>query len=335
MDFLSFAQTLEAQAYLYDFFQVVRRLECHHTSKPRVGEAAGLSGETVRFSQEPSVAFAPSTLSSFRAGAGETSSELSVLFFGLFGPNGPLPLHLTEYARDRLRHYDDPTFAAFCDLFHHRLLSLFYKSWAVSRATVSFDRPDDDRFSLYVGALFGLGLETVQDRDDFDDRSKRHFAGLLGCPSRHAEGLAGIVEEFFEVPTRIEEFVGERVELMEDSLCRLGGPPETCTLGVNAFVGSQVWDSQHKFRVVVGPLHRETFLRFLPGEPTLAQLEAVIRNYIGEELAWDLRLILCGDEVPQACLGETSRLGMSSWSGPLEGEASAELIIEPSHLGHF
>jgi hypothetical protein len=30
--------------------------------------------------------------------------KLFVNFFGLMGPNGPLPIHLTEYARERLQH---------------------------------------------------------------------------------------------------------------------------------------------------------------------------------------------------------------------------------------
>ena len=45
--------------------------------------------------------------------------------FGLLGPNGPLPLHLTEYVRERLRHHADPTFARFLDLFHHRFALFF------------------------------------------------------------------------------------------------------------------------------------------------------------------------------------------------------------------
>jgi type VI secretion system protein ImpH len=64
-----------------------------------------------------------------------------------------LPLHLTEYARDRARNADDPTLARFLDIFHHRTLSLFYRAWANSRPTLSFDRPQADRFAAFLGAL--------------------------------------------------------------------------------------------------------------------------------------------------------------------------------------
>jgi type VI secretion system protein ImpH len=32
---------------------------------------------------------------------------VSILSFGLFGPNGPLPVHMTEYARERIHHHQD------------------------------------------------------------------------------------------------------------------------------------------------------------------------------------------------------------------------------------
>ena len=54
--------------------------------------------------------------------------EVSILSFGLFGPNGPLPVHMTEYARERIYHHQDTSLSAFADLFHHRLALLFYRA---------------------------------------------------------------------------------------------------------------------------------------------------------------------------------------------------------------
>jgi type VI secretion system protein ImpH len=55
----------------------------------------------VRLTQEPSMAFAPATLAAFDPGGDESHPPHFEYFLGLFGPQGPLPLHLTEYARDR------------------------------------------------------------------------------------------------------------------------------------------------------------------------------------------------------------------------------------------
>ncbi len=61
--------------------------------------------------------------------------------FGLFGPNGALPLHLTELAYERRRQLDDHTIVDFLNVFQHRLISLFYRAWADSEPAVSLDRP--------------------------------------------------------------------------------------------------------------------------------------------------------------------------------------------------
>ena len=53
-----------------------------------------------------------------------------------------------EYARQRLLHHGDATFARFADMFHHRMVSLFYRAWAQAKPCVQHDRPQQDRFSL-------------------------------------------------------------------------------------------------------------------------------------------------------------------------------------------
>ena len=45
----------------------------------------------------------------------------------------------------------------------------------------------------------------------------------------------------------------------------------------------------------------------------LAQLSAMVRNFVGYELDWDLQLVVDRAEVPSAALGGGARLGWSSW----------------------
>ena len=125
---LNLARELEEKPYEFDFFHALRRLECAHPEKPRIGLSRRPADDPVRLAQEPSLAFAPSTLHSYEPGRNGGAARLSVLFFGLFGPNGPLPLHLTDYTHDRVRNADDLTFARFADVFHHRL-STGWSGW--------------------------------------------------------------------------------------------------------------------------------------------------------------------------------------------------------------
>jgi type VI secretion system protein ImpH len=324
---LDLERALRQVPFSFGFYQALRMLECAHPDQPRLGESLRPSEDQVRLAQEPSMSFAPSTLAAFEPYKDGFPPRLAVFFLGLFGPNGPLPLHLTEYARNRLRHHDDPTFSRFADLFHHRMLSLFYRAWANAQPTVSFDRPEADRFAVYVGALFGLGMPSLRDRDAMPDLAKLHYAGRLAYHTKSADGLLAIIKDFFQVRAGIEQFVGEWLRLPHCHRCRLGETPATGTLGRTVTVGEYVFECQHKFRIRFGPIGLKAYERMLPGGTSLYRLVAVVRNYIGDELAWDVNLVLKKDEVPVIELGQYGRLGWTTWLGTRTSDRDADDLI--------
>jgi type VI secretion system protein ImpH len=310
----------------FDFFQVLRRLECAHRDRPRLGEAARPAEEPIRLGQEASLTFAPASLAGLRPGKNGAPPWLLVHFLGLLGPNGALPLHLTEYARDRLRNSDDPTMVRFLDLFNHRMLLFFYRAWANGEPTVNRDRPESDPFGGYIGSLAGLAARTLQNRDDFPDAAKLYYAGLLGSQSKHPGGLASIIGDFFAMPSRIEEFVGGWLELPIDGRWALGR--RTRLLGMATTLGAHAWSCQQKFRVVLGPLNRDQFRRMLPGGESLKRLVSVVRNYIGDELRWDVRLYL-EERVEEPLHLGRSYLSWTSWLGRAAPARREDLILDP------
>jgi type VI secretion system protein ImpH len=322
---------LAERPWAFGFYQAMRLLEAQHRSRPRFGRSARAAQDAIRLAQEPSVEFAPATLAAWEAAAEGRPARLLVHFFGLFGPDGPLPLHLTEYARDRRRNHRDASFQRFADLFHHRALSLFWRAWADSRPTISFDRPEQDRFATYVGALIGLGSEALRDRDAMPDLTKLHFAGHLANQTRHAEGLASILSAFFAVPVRVECFVGTWLTLQESDRTRLAGTPETASLGRTALLGGRVWSRTQKFRAVFGPLSLADYLRLLPGGSSLHKLIPIVRNYAGDVLVWDVNLVLRAEEVPPLRLGQQGRLGWTTWLMPRrQATDAADLFLDAS-----
>jgi len=255
---------LQQQPYKFGFYQVLRRFECLYPQKPKIGTSLRPVNDVLRLVQEPTMAFSPATLNSFKIAKKGLDKEsqpakLAVNFFGMFGPNGPLPLHLTEYARDRLRNADDPTFSEFLNIFHHRMLSLFYRSWASAQPTVNFDRPKEDRFSTYTGALFGLGMPSLRDRDEIPDRVKLQ-----------------------------------------------------------------------KFRLILGPLNIDEYERFLPGRESGKRLRAMVRNYVGDSMNWDVNLVLKKEKVIPIKLGENDLLGWNTWLGDrVRNDDANDLLLEP------
>ena len=324
---LELAQALERAPYKYNFFQLLRMVDALHPKLPRMGCAARPADEALRLGQEPSLSFAPSMLAKFKPASDGRRDYLAGYFFGLFGPNGPLPLHLTEYVSDREKTKHDPTFRRFADIFHHRMMALFYRAWAECEPTVQSDRPAEDRFATYVGSTFGIGMAALQERDVLPDSAKLHLAGRLSMQTRPVEGLQAILEELFQVPMQVEQYIGEWMTLPAESHLRLGVSPDSGNLGRTATLGGSVRGGQHKFRICCGPLDLGDFQSFLPGGTSLQKLAATVRNYVGDELDWEVRLLCKGPEVPTTRLGITGQLGWTSWVGQRDGSLDAGDVI--------
>lgn len=351
-DAVAFLEALSEAPFRFDFYQTLRRLECLYDEHPRWGEAKRPEQERVRFGQDPDLSFAPAALDACEVVEGRLP-RLSVRLFGLLGPNGPLPLHLTEYTRERWLNAGDPTLVRFLDAFQHRFIEFFYRAWAQAQPHVNRDRPNDDRFARYVGAFFGTTPGAFHHRDRVPDAAKLFHVGSLIRQVRNADGLAAILGDYFQVAVRIESFVGHWMQLGPGERTHLGR--EGAALGAGAVAGARVWDRQHKFRVHLGPLTLEQYRRFLP-EPkverlggfghvdgssddvgsssedgegaivsarsvrygdrcALSQLVDWIRMYLSFELEWDVCLWLATPEVPPLRLGARAQLGWTSWLG--------------------
>ncbi|MGQ0565415.1 MAG: type VI secretion system baseplate subunit TssG [Gemmobacter sp.] len=314
-----YAQLLDSPQ-THHIFMALRIIEAQFADRPRLGESKRPREDAVRLTQEAELAFPTSTIESFQPPSGASPGKLATRFFGLWGPMGPLPLHLTEFARDRLRNHKDNTLIAFTDMFTHRLMSLFYRAWAASHPAPSFDRSlkgtrtrgEADPFERKVAALSGHYENALRDRDAMPDLAKRHFVGHLTPAPRHAEGLVSIVSVFVRTQVRLRQFVGEWLQLEPDDRWELG---TRVGLGMGTSIGARVWSHAAKFRLRIGPMSLADYSRLMPGSATLDRLEDIVRNYVGDTLDWDINLVLAGGEVPQAQLGGSTTLGHTSWIG--------------------
>jgi type VI secretion system protein ImpH len=328
-DAVALERALEKRPEDFEFFEAIRQLECAHPDRPRLGESTKPSEDFVRLCQTPSLAFAPRAIDRYEPATAERPARMHAWFFGLFGPNAPLPLHLTEYALDRERNARDPTLIAFANIFHHRMASLFYRAWANAQPTVQADRRAEDRFRLYTGALVGMATPGLEGRDALPDDYKRHFAGRMVAQTRNAEGLRSLLQHFFAVPVRVIEFIAEWMRLPREAYLRIGRSTDVAGLGRTAVIGESVWGAQQRFRLRVGPLDRKQFEHFLPGGTALAQLVATVRSYIGDEKAWDVQLVLRREDVPTTCLGKSGRIGLSTWLGKPDRRDDSDDVVLP------
>ncbi len=291
----------------YHIFQALRLIEAAYADKPRLGRSRRPKQDAVRLKQRIDMAFASSTVARFVPQDEKTGApgELAQYMFGLFGPNGPLPLHFTEYAYNRQRSFRDPTFKAFGDMFHHRMLSLFYRAYASGEPTSSFDRKGEvDPFAQKVAAFAGLRGAALSDRDAMPDLAKLRYAGRLAHGTRNEEGLLALISGFFGAPACMESFVGTWLELDPKDTWELGNPHKPAKLGQSCSIGSKVWTRQAKFRFRVGTVGLADYKRLLPGGDSLKRLKALVNNYMGEAMMWDMNLVLKAGEAEPAMLAK-------------------------------
>lgn len=324
---LKWFEKLSREPFAADFYFTLRRIECLYSEKPRWGKALRPADEAIRLGQDPALAFASAPMSSLVLAKDDRPPRLQVNFFGLLGPNGPMPMHLTEFARDRLMHEGDPTFARFVDMLQHRWIAMFYRAWAQAQPTLHLDRRGDDRYSAYVGSLIGLGTPKLRDRDAVPDFAKLFYAGWLTRQVRNADGLVALLRGFFCLPVKVEQFVGHWMALPASERTRIGAEGSTAVLGRGAVLGERVWDRQHRIRVHLGPLSLREFERFLPGGESLPKLIAWMRTYLSFELAWDVRLVLSRTQIPRTRLGKFGQLGWTTWLGRYAKKSDADDLI--------
>jgi type VI secretion system protein ImpH len=325
------AETVEClyeQPWRYGFLPLMRRIGADDRIDP-IGTARRPGAEPFRLGQKPSLAFAPRELAS----VAEVDGRLNVRLFGLgmLGPNGPLPIHVTEIAREREENRHDHTLVDFLDIFHHRYFTLLYRAWADAQATVGLDRAGagGERFSFYIASLSGDDSAEIA-RRVLPAHARLAASAHLVREARDPDGLRSTLERFFGVPVAIDEYVFHWIDIAHADQCRLGRRGDVATMGRGAMLGEQVPDRQHRFRVVIGPLDLDEYLRFTPRGVDLPKLVDWVRVFVGREFEWEVELRIRAQSAPPAQIGGPQQLGWTGWLGcSSSGESITGMRFEP------
>lgn len=311
-------QQVEAEPWRFDFLWLLRAIDrARANSDPkarRLGEANTLRHDPIRLSQEAHLVFSPISISGVKPPAGDRPARIRIRNFGLVGPNGPLPTFLIEHICRRAAQ-GDHAWQAFLDVIQHRLITLFYRAWAMHSPVVQEDRPQENPLTRDLLCLLGLGDHDAIDEAPIDPRSLVFFSGRIVPSPGGADALEAVLSGYFGVRAQIIGFQGEWMDIPSECRLRLGASPETGALGQTTVIGERIWSIQQRFRVRLGPMSLTDFERFLPraGSDTLASLRAWVRLIAGLGLTWDLQLVLRKEDAPGVQLGAGARLGWTTW----------------------
>lgn len=283
-------EALTTRAARFSFFQLVRLLERYYRPPARVGCHGPASAEILRFRPEASLGFPAGDISGLElihaAGSASPRFRITTGFLGLYGSTSPLP---SFYSEDILWEDPDNTRVRdFLDIFNHRLISLFYRCWQKYRYQAEFEDEKDDRFTMGLFALIGLGTPALRQAAGLaDPRRFLHFSALLHQQPHSASALERLIRDYFEeIPVEIEQCTARWVPIRQEQLVSLG--QSNCRLGLDCTIGSRVLGRRGSFRIRIGPLEYEQFLEFLPDQESYRTLRRLVGLFISDRLEFDV-----------------------------------------------
>jgi type VI secretion system protein ImpH len=337
------AEVMLKAAPFSTFFHVVAMLERLTTGAVRVGGDGPPGQEGIRFRHDYDLGFSAGDIARVEVKSLPQSPErgleepkpvfeVTTTFLGLTGTISPLPLYIAE----EVLHEDEqnPVRRDFLDIFHHRLISLFYR--CVSRYAPAREHLTHRTDSWMKRALFLTGL----DPDIQAHGAQVHpsvlvrLAPLLAVRRRGPRVVALAIREALgeallpDGKVHIRELAGGWIEVDEAQRMSLG--TDNCELGVEAILGSRAYDQSGRFCVQIGPLHRHNYRRFLRDGDLLPVVRDMVELCAREPLDFDVELLLAADAVPSFVLSAAeggSQLGRDS---RLRGaETTAEVMTIP------
>ncbi|WP_299362929.1 type VI secretion system baseplate subunit TssG [uncultured Paracoccus sp.] len=313
-------------------FELMRRLETPASGFGRSGPAAR---EPARLGQQVRLSPAPCEVAAWSPPRDDRPAWIAVEITGLFGPEGPMPLHLSRRILERMSERwfrgdrspepgADRTFLEFCNLLQHRMMAFHYRAFADAQPAVAADHGGEGRLTLMLAALAGIGLPGSAEALDDPHLVLRH-ATSLASEIRNPERLEAVLSDLLNASVRVAEF-RSCWQVIPPRLASALGRAHA-DLGGGAMLGPRVYQPQAQAEIIVGPLTFDQYAALMGPGPPRDALRRLLGFVMGEEIGFDLRLVLAGTEVPDPVLGAGPALGRSAWLAGGAGGDRRDLVV--------
>jgi len=294
------------------FFGLVSFLERVTVGASALGGEGPPNREGIRFRHDPDLGFHSADVRSVEIAEDPRRFEVLTTFLGLSGTASPLPPYIAEGVL--VDTFEQGTQRDFLDLFHHRAVSLLYRS--VNRLNPAREHRSDasDPWLLRL-----LGLAGVHPDPDLALQA-RHLMVLIPILAKRARGaaalrvavLAVLRDELPDLEVRIRELAGQWLTVDEDQYTRLG--TRNHALGELTVLGRRVYDRRGRFAIRLGILTREQADLFAEGQLLLDRLRAAVSLVLRDPLEYDVELELHESAAQTMRIG-FSRLGAAHLAG--------------------
>ncbi len=361
----SITRKLTEAPYEFEFRQAVRLLERSsvfekESSQSNIGinpvaRFTPPSSESIRFATNQSLAFPSSEvdrLQRHERTTGAAQWQMVVNLMGLTGSMGVLPYHYTELILKRQKQKDE-TLEHFFNLFNHRTLSLFFQASVKYHLPIQYERnrlhqnqkSQQEPQTRALLSLIGMGTAGLTERMYTLDESLVYYSGLFTQKVRTATGLKQILRSHFNIPVKIDQFIGQWQDLIDDVRSRLPdfNHPQgrNVCLGRSAMLGRKGWFAQGKIHIILGPLNKQQLAQFAPGTQSLKALNELVRMYVGMEHDYEFIIRVRRSDIPeriQLSGKQSPIIGWNTWIGVKQLDTNSQhetmdIHVSASRLG--
>ena len=297
---------LLAQATQMNFFRFCELLELAAPHLPALGSTDSLGRDPVRFRSRQGLGFPNREIDTVEHDDDDPTAPPAVrtTFFGLYGVDARMPSYfIDEIAQNQ---EGAEPLAAFLDLFHHRIITQFYRVWRKYRYPAGFRSNGQDEISRYLLSFAGLGIAAATPvQQQVGTRKLLSMLGLAGQKTRTAEGLAGVLQHVVpDTQIAVQEFYPVWIALTDF---------ERMPLGQNCVLGRGFYDRTNAILLVLRPQSRESLLGLMPGQAQHKEVMALLQFYLGYAAQVRLHMEAWPEWMPEPILNSTAvRLGYSS-----------------------
>jgi type VI secretion system protein ImpH len=330
----------------------LRRLEeTRHPQDPAAQrQGRNRNSEMIRYRATPTLVFPGAEISGIHPAEADQPLRVEVSFIGLNGPSGVLPRYYSETVLQQIK-LKNLALRDFLDIFNERVIRNHLEASRKYRLPAVFELADgsyDDPISGALRALIGMATPRLSttasavSRLSVPDSVLMSYAGLFSRSVRSAAGLEQMLSDHTGRPVQVIQLQGSWAQLHPDDQTRLASPDQPtgqyAQLGVNAVLGTQIFDIQGSFRLGIGPLEYKEFSDLLPGTDMMRQIADLTRLYAGPTLAFDVQLSLRHSSVPPCVIGgdEVSKrmLGLNTWLfASKRSSDAADVVVDMSNSG--
>ncbi|RDS80913.1 type VI secretion system baseplate subunit TssG [Dyella monticola] len=257
------------------FFRFCELLERSAPHCPTLGSTDSLADEPIRFRSQLRLGFPGREIEAVENDPDDPTAPPTVrtAFLGLYGVDARMPSYFVDEIAQR-REGAEPL-AAFLDIFHHRIVTQYFRIWRKYHYPAGFERDGRDPISTCLLSLAGLGLGMAQIGQQVDPRKLLSMLGLVNQKTRTAEGLAGVLQHAVPNATiTVKEFHPIWVTIDTAEPMPLG---EQCVLGGGFF------DRSNCVNVVIALTSSDSVAALMPGMSAHKDIMALLRFYLGYE----------------------------------------------------